>query len=273
MTYLKRVCSKLGQVFGNKGGFHTFVVRSTVFPGMTEEIVLPLIEENSGKKVFIDFDICVNPQFLRVGSLMDDYNDPPYTLIGQQADAAGDRVAKLYGDVDAPVVRTSIRAAEMVKYSSDAFHALKIAFANEIGTICRSTGIDSHEIMDIFRMDEKMNLSGSYLAPGFSFGGPFVTDNIRVLLKKSGLGGDDLPMLSSVLHSNEVHVGRALDIILRTGKKRVGIVGLAYKPGTDDMRESPLVKLASLLIENGCEVLAWDKGVSMPNLMDLNKAY
>ncbi|MCK4657093.1 MAG: nucleotide sugar dehydrogenase, partial [candidate division Zixibacteria bacterium] len=186
-TYLKRVCAKLGQVFGNKSRFHTFVVRSTLFPGMTDEVVVPIIEENSGKKVFIDFDICVNPQFLRVGSLVEDYENPPFTLIGQTAEAAGDRVAKLYSDVNATVVRTSIRAAEMIKYASDSFHALKISFANEIGTICKQVGIDSHEIMKIFRMDEKMNLSGSYLAPGFGFGGPSAANNIRALLRNSGL--------------------------------------------------------------------------------------
>lgn len=272
-TYLKRVCAKLGQVFGNKDGFHTFVVRSTLFPGMTDEVVVPIIEENSRKKVFIDFDICVNPQFLRVGALIEDYKNPPFTLIGQTADAAGDRVAKLYDDVNATVVRTTIRTAEMIKYASDSFHALKISFANEIGTICKKVGIDSHEIMKIFRMDEKMNLSGSYLEPGFGFGGPSAANNLRALLRNSGLEKSELPLLSSVVHSNEVHIKRALDMVLKTGKKKIGLVGLAFKPGTDDLRESPLVQLAVDLIENGCEVLAYDRNVSLPKLMDQNKEY
>jgi GDP-mannose 6-dehydrogenase len=272
-TYLRRVCNKLGQVFNNKNDFHTFVVRSTVLPGMTEELIVPLIEENSGKKVFIDFDICVNPHFLRIGSLVEDFRNPPFTLIGQEADGAGDRVTRLYSEVKSTVLRTSIRTAEMIKYASDAFHGLKVSFANEIGAVCKKFGIDSHEVMSIFRADEKLNISGSYLEPGFAFGGPTVVGNIQTLLRSSGLADTELPALSSALRSNEASIGRALDMVLSTGKKKIGMIGLAFKPGTDDLRESPLVKLAAGLIAEGCKVLVYDKAVSPTRLIDLNRDY
>ena len=272
-TYLNRVCTKLGQVFANKDGFHTFVIRSTVLPGMTEELIVPLIENASGKKVFLDFDICYNPYFLRVGSLVEDFNDPPYTLIGQQDDRAGDRVAKLYGDTSAPVVRTSIKTAEMMKYACDVYHASKVCFANEVGAICKKLGVDSHEMMNLLRLDERLNVSGAYLEPGFSYGGPSIPKSIRILLNDSGLSKDDLPMFTSFSQSNEAHLQRALEMVLQTGAKRIGIVGLAFKPGTDELRESQMVKLAASLIDRDLDVMIFDEGVSPANLMDANKEY
>jgi len=273
-TYLRRVCTKLGQVFANKDGFHTFVVRTTVLPGMTEDIVIPTIEEHSGKKVFIDFDVCVNPHFLRIGSLVDDYYNPPFTLIGEQeGSAAGGNIAGLYGDIEAPVVRTSLRGAEVVKYVSDSFHALKICFANEIGTLCKRAGIDSDEIMEIFKMDERLNLSGSYLMPGFSFGGPSVSSNIRALLNLAGESGMSLPLLSSIIDSNSKHIERAYRMIKDSGGKRIGFYGLAFKPGTDELRDSPLVRLAEMLLGDNYEMLFHDKMISPSRLVDANESF
>lgn len=273
-TYLKRVCTKLGQVFANKDGFHTFVVRSTILPGMTEELVIPTIEEHSGKKVFIDFDVCVNPHFLRIGSLVDDYFNPPFTLIGEQeGSSAGGNVATLYADIEAPVVRTSLRGAEVIKFVSDSFHALKICFANEVGTICKRAGIDSEEIMDIFKMDERLNLSGSYLMPGFSFGGPAVSNNIRTLLNLTGSFDTQFPLLSSILDSNRTHIERAHKMVREAKGKRVGFYGLAFKPGTDELRDSPHVRLAEKLLEDGYELLFYDKMVTPARLIDANREY
>ncbi len=273
MTYLNRVCTKLGQVFANKDEFHTFVIRSTVLPGMCEELIVPLIEDASGKKVFLDFDVCYNPHFLRVGSLVDDFNNPPYTLIGQQDDRAGDRVAKLFDSSVAPIVRTSIKTAEMMKYAADVYHASKICFANEMGAICKQLDVDSHEMMHLLRLDERLNVSGAYLEPGFSYGGPSIPKSIRLLLNDSGLPDDDLPMMVSFSLSNEAHLQRALRMILKTGAKKIGIVGLAFKPGTDEVRESQMVKLAASLIERDIDIMIFDEGISLANLVDANREY
>ncbi|MFH1894271.1 MAG: nucleotide sugar dehydrogenase [Candidatus Zixiibacteriota bacterium] len=273
MTFVKRVCTKVGQVLARKESFHTIVIRSTVLPGTTEEMIIPIIEAESGKKIFIDFDVCINPQFLRVGSLIDDFNNPPYILIGQQDDRAGDRVAKLYDGITAEIIRTSIRSAEALKYLCDAFHGVKMCFANEIGAVCKGLDIDSHHVMDLLRKDEKLNVSGAYLSPGPAFGGPSIGNSIRTLLKTSGVRMSELPTLASLSNSNNAHIGRIVKAILATGKKRIGLYGLAFKAGTDDLRESPMVKIGATLIENGCEILAYDQAVSYSDLLDSNKDY
>jgi len=272
-SYLKRICTKIGQVLANKDGFHTFVVRCPVVPGTTDELVIPTIEDESGKKVFLDFDVCVNPHFMRVGSLVEDYRTPPLILIGQQDDRSGDRVAQLFDSSKTAVVRTSLRTAELVTYASDAFHALKVCFANEIGALCKTLDIDSHEVMNILKLDEKLTISGAYLSPGLSFGGPALPSSIKTLVGKSEDEAVELPAIASLLESNEEHRKRALSLIMKSGKKKIGLIGLAFKAGTDEVRNSPMLDIAADLIDNDIEVMIYDSNVQLSKLMDSNKDY
>jgi GDP-mannose 6-dehydrogenase len=273
LTYVERVGARIGQLLANKKGFHVIVLRSTVLPGTTEEMLIPTIEENSGKKIYLDFDVYFNPEFLREGTSIRDFYNPPFTVIGTQDASSSSKLDELYGFIDAPLYKTSIKAAEMLKYINNTFHGLKVAFANEVGMICKRLGVDSHEVMDLFCMDTKQNLSSYYLKPGFAFGGSCLPKDIRALMYKAKMVDYEPKIINAVIPSNENQIQEALRLIFASKSKRVGMLGLAFKSGTDDMRESPLVTLAETLIGKGYELSIYDKNVSIAKLTGSNKAF
>jgi GDP-mannose 6-dehydrogenase len=248
-------------------------VRSTVLPGTTHGIVIPALERESGKKYGVDFGVAVNPEFLREGTALRDFRTPPITLVGHNHAADAASTTSLYQAVEAPLVSTSIRVAEMVKYTSNTWHALKVCFANEIGNICKQLEIDSHEVMDVFCRDEKLNLSSYYLKPGFAFGGSCLPKDVRALQYRAKEIDVETPLLSAILPSNGLQIQRAIDQVLETGKKKVGLLGFSFKSGTDDLRESPMVILAEALLGKGCSLKIYDRSVSLARLVGANREY
>jgi len=273
LQYLERVSEQIGRALRDKPDYHVVVVRSTVLPGTTHERVIPALERESGKKYGDGFGVSVNPEFLREGTALKDFRKPPLTLVGHNhaADASG--TIALYQAIDAPLISTSIRVAEMMKYTSNTWHAVKVVFANEIGNLCKKLGVDSHEVMDIFCRDEKLNLSPYYLKPGFAFGGSCLPKDVRALQYRAKEMDVELPLISQLLPSNKAQIQQALDQILETGKKNVGLLGFSFKAGTDDLRESPIVILAEALLGKGVTLKIYDKNVSMAKLVGANKDY
>jgi len=273
LTYVERVARDIGQALAHKTDFHTVVLRSTVLPGTTEDCLIPALEKASGQTVGQDFGVCFNPEFLREGSSVYDFGHPPYTVIGRVDERAAQNAAAVYAGLDAPVLIVPVKVAETIKYTNNAFHALKVIFANEIGNICKQQGIDSHQVMEIFCMDAKLNLSPYYLKPGFAFGGSCLPKDLRALLYHAHSLDVRPPVLESILPSNEQQIKIGLEMIRRTGKKKVGVLGFSFKAGTDDLRESPLVELIETLIGKGYDVCLYDKNVSMARLHGANRAY
>jgi GDP-mannose 6-dehydrogenase len=273
LTYLTRVCEQIGQALRTKAGYHVVVVRSTVLPGTTHATVIPTLEAASGRSYGAQFGVSVNPEFLREGTALHDFRNPPITLVGHNhaADAAG--TLALYGRLEAPIVSTSIRTAEMIKYASNAWHALKVCFANEIGNLCKRLEIDSHEVMDIFCRDRKLNLSSYYLRPGFAFGGSCLPKDLRAIQYRAKEVDLDVPVLQAILGSNRLQIQHALDQIEETGRKRVGLLGFSFKAGTDDLRESPIVILAEALLGKGYQLRIYDRSVSLARLVGANRDY
>jgi len=273
LSHLTRVCEQVGEALRQKSTYHIVVIRSTVLPGTTHETVIPTIERASGKRYGTDFGVAVNPEFLREGSAVRDIKHPPLTLVGHNhaADAAG--TIALYQGIDAPVVTSSIRVAEMIKYACNAWHALKVCFGNEIGNICKRLDVDSHDVMEIFCKDDKLNLSPYYLKPGFAFGGSCLPKDVRALEYRAKELDLELPVLQSVLRSNQLQIQQALDQIIETGKKRIGLLGFSFKAGTDDLRESPMVILAETLLGKGYDVRIYDRNVLIARLTGSNKDY
>ena len=273
LQYLERVSEQIGRALAEKPGYHVVVVRSTVLPGTTHEVVIPALERESRKKYGDGFGVSVNPEFLREGTALKDFRKPPLTLVGHNhaADASG--TIALYQSIDAPLVSTSIRVAEMMKYTSNTWHALKVVFANEIGNLCKKLDVDSHEVMDIFCRDEKLNLSPYYLKPGFAFGGSCLPKDVRALQYRAKEMDVELPLISQILPSNKAQIQQALDQILETGRKNVGLLGFSFKAGTDDLRESPIVILAEALLGKGVSLKIYDKNVSLAKLVGANRDY
>jgi GDP-mannose 6-dehydrogenase len=272
LGHVEGVARQIGSALREKDGRHLVVVRSTVLPGTVEGTVVPAIEESSGSPVGHAFDVCVNPEFLREGSALHDYYNPSYVVIGEREASSGDTVASLYEQLGAPVIRTSLRTAEMVKYASNAFHALKVAFANEIGTLAKRQGIDGREVMDILCEDHVLNLSAKYLQPGFAFGGSCLPKDVRALAYSAKQTDVDVPVLGSVLESNQRHIARAIEMVESAGNRRVGVIGLSFKSGTDDVRESPVVALIETLVGRGYAVSVYDELVDPSRLIGENKA-
>ena len=270
LTSLKHACETIGNALRDKSGFHVVAIRSTVPPGTVRGQVIPMIERASGKQVNEEFGVVFNPEFLREGSAVEDFLHPPFTVIGCDDERSGDVVAELYRYVEAPVIRTSMEVAEILKYVCNAYHALKVAFANEIGSLCKGLGIDGREVMNLFTQDKKLNISDVYFIPGFAFGGPCLPKDVRALTQLAADQGLDLPILSSLMQSNKNHVDRTVQMILGFGKQKVGIVGLSFKEGTDDVRWSPFVDLVQSLTECGLQVRLYDDDVDLSHIFGSN---
>jgi len=273
LTYVLRVTEKIGQLLKNKSEFHTLIYRSTIPPGTTEEKIIPVLEEASGKKVYIDFDVCFNPEFLREGASVDDFFNPPFTIVGVQSEGAAEVVHRVFSFLQTPFETTTIRTAEMVKYVCNTWHALKVCFGNEIGTLARRLGIDGYEVMRLFLMDTKQNVSGMYLKPGFAYGGSCLPKDVRGLLYQAKSVDYSAPLLSAIPGSNERQLEEGYKIVTSFKKKKIGFLGLAFKDGTDDLRESPLVLLAERLVGKGHELLIYDRNVNIARIFGSNKAY
>ncbi len=273
LDYIKRVSQEIGEAISKKSRRHTIVMRSTMLPGTIESLVKPTLEVYSDKKAGKDFDICVNPEFLREGTSIKDFYAPPFTLIGADSEEAGDVLKRLYSKIDAPLYVTSVKAAEMVKYACNCFHGLKVSFANEIGNICKELNIDSHEVMEVFCQDTKLNLSPYYLKSGFAFGGSCLPKDLRALQYKAKQLDVKVPVLEAALTSNLLQIERAVQMITAAGKKKIGILGFAFKAGTDDLRESPVVLVIESLIGKGYNIKLYDKQVSVAKLVGANKEY
>jgi len=273
LSAVERVVESIGLALAEKDGYHVVVMRSTMLPGSTEDHVIPALEKHSKRRAGVDVGVCYNPEFLREGSSIRDFHRPPFTIIGGPDPLANEALAALYAGVDAPVLTTSFPVAELLKYASNAYHALKIVFANEIGALCKQQGIDSHELMGLFCRDTKLNISAAYLTPGFAFGGSCLPKDLRAVLHHARRLDLELPVLESILASNNRQIQTAYEMIQRTGKRRVGVLGLSFKAGTDDLRESPIVTLVERLIGRGYEVVVYDQSVTLANLHGANRAY
>jgi GDP-mannose 6-dehydrogenase len=273
LRFVRSVCEEIGRAIGALQRYHTIVIRSTILPGTMRTVIVPELERLSGKKAGVDFGLCFNPEFLREGTAVRDHYNPPKTVVGETDARAGDQLLKLYADLPGPVIRTSLETAEMVKYVDNTWHALKVAFANEVASLCKPLAIDSFEVMDIFCKDTKLNLSPYYLRPGYAFGGSCLPKDVRALRYRARSVDVDLPIINAILPSNEVHVKRGIDLVLQQGKKRIGILGFSFKAGTDDLRESPLVTLIEQLLGKGLDILIYDHNVNMARLTGANKDY
>jgi GDP-mannose 6-dehydrogenase len=273
LSYVKRVCGEIGRSLSNAKKYHLVVVRSTLLPGSTETVIIPLLEQSSGLVAGRDFGLCYNPEFLREGSAVHDFLHPPFTLIGKFDERGAKILTELYRGIKTSFQIVPIKAAEMVKYASNAFHALKVAYANEIGNVCKKINLDGHRVMEIFCLDKDLNIGSSYLRPGFAFGGACLPKDLRALVRFGNKLGLNLPVLEAILPSNSQQIEIGLEMIRRTGKKKVALLGISFKATTDDMRESPLVELASRLIDEGFQVRIYDKIVALSRLVGANKAY
>jgi GDP-mannose 6-dehydrogenase len=273
LKFVRYVCEEIGRAIKDLDQHHTVVARSTMLPGTMSSLVIPTLEESSGKKSGLDFGVCNNPEFLREGTAVYDFYHPPKTVIGESDKKSGDILASIYADLPGPMIRTDVATAEMVKYTDNVWHALKVGFANEIGNICKATGLDGHRVMDIFCQDTKLNLSPYYMKPGFAFGGSCLPKDVRALTHKSRTLDLDLPILNSILKSNVEQIEKGIRMITEKGNKKIGILGFSFKAGTDDLRESPMVEVIERLLGKGYEMCIYDKNVNIAKLVGANKDY
>ncbi|HET6979211.1 MAG TPA: UDP-glucose/GDP-mannose dehydrogenase family protein [Pyrinomonadaceae bacterium] len=273
LRHVERVAEQIGAAIKTKDTHHIVAVRSTMLPGTIANTIVPALEQESGKKAGLGFSVCINPEFLREGSSLKDFYSPPFTLIGADDELTANTIKQLYETVNAPLFVTSVRSAEMIKYACNCFHALKVSFANELGNICKSLEIDSHEVMNVFCEDKKLNLSPYYLKPGFAFGGSCLPKDLRAIKYKAKELDVETPVLSAILASNTLQIERAIDMVMRTGKKRIGVLGFSFKAGTDDLRESPMVTMIESLLGKGYKLSIYDRDVSLAKLFGANKEY
>jgi GDP-mannose 6-dehydrogenase len=273
LSHVEHVAREIGETLRGKDALHTIVVRSTMLPGSIESLVIPQIESASGKREGRDFHVVANPEFMREGSAIRDFYEPPFVVIGERDTGAGDSLADLYRCVDAPQVRITIRAAEAIKFACNAFHAMKITFANEIGQFCKAHDIDSHEVMDIVCRDTKLNISKTYLKPGLAYGGSCLPKDLRALVGRAQEKDIELPMLGAIARSNLNQIQRTIEFITELGHREVGILGLSFKAGTDDLRESPIVIMAETLLGKGFKLVIHDSEVELTRLTGANKRF
>ncbi len=273
LVAVERVADELGKVIARAAGFPVIVIRSTVPPGTTDTLIKPILERASGKQANEGFGLCFQPEFLREGSSVKDYYSPPFTIVGAESDKPVAVLRKLFGSLPAQFIATSTPNAEMVKLACNAFHALKVSFANEIGRLGRSLGVDARGVMDLLCKDQSLNISPAYLRPGFAYGGSCLPKDLRALLHLAKRNDVDLPLLIGVGQSNNLHIEHAATLVKEHGSRKVGMIGLSFKPGTDDLRESPLVSLAEQLIGKGYQLKIYDPAVSLAKLIGANKRY
>ena len=273
LSHIVRVAEEIGAALKQKRSRHLFVLRSTVLPGTTESVITPILEKASGKRAGEDFVVAYNPEFMREGCAVADFLEPAYTVLGSQNSAQLEVLRELYKSTPGKVFETSIPVAEMVKYLSNAFHAVKVSFANEMGTLCKQLGVDTQAVTEIFTSDTRLNISPVYLSPGFAFGGSCLPKDVRALAYRAKELDLKLPLLESVLPSNVEHVERAVEAVTRTNKRKIAQLGLSFKAGTDDLRESPQVQLVKRLLGEGYEVKVWDRDVSLGRLAGSNRQY
>lgn len=273
MAALRRVMTEIGRALAGKRERHTVVLRSTAQPGTLEEVVRPLLEEHSGRQSDRDFALCFQPEFLREGTSIKDYDNPPLTIVGARDAEAVEPVRRIFGHLPCEFVVTSVGVAELMKYACNAFHALKITFANEMGRVSRSVGVDARQVMDLVCRDTRLNISPAYMKPGFAFGGSCLPKDLRALNYLGKVRDLTLPMMGSLLGSNRAHIDHALEMVMVPGVRRVGLVGLSFKAGTDDLRESPLVAVAERLIGKGYQLRIYDPEVNVSRLLGANKRF
>jgi GDP-mannose 6-dehydrogenase len=273
LAHVRDVAAQIGTALAEKRGRHLIVGRSTMLPGSMRDVVFGTLEACSGKKAGVDFDVCYNPEFLREGSAVHDYHHPPKTVIGDRDGQAGNRLAQLYAHIDAPMLRTDIETAELVKYADNAWHALKVSFANEIGNLCKAIGIDGCQMMELFCRDTRLNLSPCYLKPGFAFGGSCLQKDVRALAYQARSLDLELPVLNAILPSNRRQLEKGIRMILAQGHKRIGVLGFSFKAGTDDLRESPMIAAIEALLGKGYELKLYDRNVQLAALLGANQDY
>lgn len=273
LSHVEHVAREIGVALKEKKSHHVVILRSTVLPGTTESLVIPILESTSGRRAGADFSVCYNPEFMREGNAVADFLEPPYTILGAQSPEHLTLLRNIYESTPGPKFETSIPVAEMVKYASNVFHAVKVGFANEIGTLCKHLAVDTETVTKIFTSDTKLNVSSAYLSPGFAFGGSCLPKDLRSLKYRAKELDLRLPLLEALMPSNAEHVNRAVDAVLHTGKKKVSLLGLSFKAGTDDLRESPQVQLVKRLLGEGCQVRIWDQDVSLGQLAGSNRQY
>jgi len=273
LGYVERVCEQIGAALRDKSTRHTVIIRSTVLPGSTAGVAVPALERSSGLTAGEGFGVGMNPEFLREGTSIRDFYDPPFTVVGTEDPAAAEAVRDLYASIDAPFHAVATGVAEMLKYACNCYHGLKVAFANEMGNIAKSLGVDSHEVMRLFCLDTKLNVSPAYLKPGFAFGGSCLPKDLRGITYRARTLDLETPVLTATLASNQLQVARAFDLVAAAGRRRVGVLGLAFKSGTDDLRESPMVTLIERLIGKGFEVTIFDREVRSASIIGSNREY
>ena len=273
LKYIRRVCESIGEAIRGKNEHHVVVIRSTILPGTMRRVVIPILEETSGKKSGVDFGVCNNPEFLREGSAVYDFHNPSKTVIGETDKGSGDMLTSIYQKFAAPLIRTDIETAEMVKYVDNCWHALKVGFSNEIGNICKEIGTDSHRVMDIFCQDRKLNLSSYYMKPGFSFGGSCLPKDLRALTYKAKDLDLELPILKSILPSNNLQTERGVQMVMAHPGRKIGVLGFSFKADTDDLRESPIVELIERLLGKGYDIRVYDRNVNLASLVGANRNF
>ena len=273
LGHMRRVCEQIGTALKKHHGAPVVAIRSTMLPGTMQSLVIPALESFSGMRAGAEFGVCVNPEFLREGSAVHDYHNPPKTVIGELNRSSGDLLASLYARMPGPLIRTDIETAEMLKYADNAWHALKVGFANEIGNVCKALKVDGHRVMNYFCQDTKLNLSPYYLKPGFAFGGSCLPKDLRALLYKAKTLDVSVPILGAVLPSNELQVERGVRAVVEQGNRKVGILGFSFKAGTDDLRESPVVELTERLLGKGFDLRIYDANVRLASIHGANRDY
>ena len=273
LRFIRRICEQIGHALASKADRHTVVIRSTILPGTMKKVVIPTLEESSRKKAGEDFGVCYNPEFLREGTAVKDFRFPPKTVFGELDAQSGDLLATLYAQIQAPLIRTRLSEAEMIKYVDNSWHALKIGFANEIGNLCDAFGVEAEEVMSIFCQDKKLNISPAYLKPGFAFGGSCLPKDLRALSYQAKMHDLQLPILGSVLPSNEMQIARGVKLVIDSGNTRVGVFGFSFKAGTDDLRESPVIEVIERLIGKGYDLRIYDRNVNLAALVGANRDF
>jgi GDP-mannose 6-dehydrogenase len=273
LSGVERSCTEIGTALRGKNGFHWFVLRSTILPGTAEKLAIPTIEQASGKKVGRDFAVCTNPEFTREGSAVADFLNPPITVFGASDPVHLEPLREIYSWVTGNIFETSYGVSEMVKYVCNTFHALKVSFANEVGVLCKEMDVDAHAVTRIFTADTNLNISPAYLTPGFAFGGSCLPKDVKAITYRAKELDQILPLLTAIMSSNQAHIDRAVEAILSTRRKKIGVLGLSFKAKTDDLRESPTVHLIKRLLGEGCDVAIWDRDVAMGRLVGSNRQY